>query len=187
MFSKQQLSKLKQNCVLINTARGAVIDNNALLEALKAKRLQSILDVWEGEPEINLQLHQACLYGSPHIAGYSKDGKQQGTRMLQDALFKFLGLPKANNDLNCNIADTITWQSDKSFYENLKYCILKSYDLQFDSAQLSQLDKTNIQKKFDLLRKNYPDRLEFKHYSILNVPQQYKQQIRQLGFHVNHK
>ncbi|MEI3003165.1 MAG: NAD(P)-dependent oxidoreductase [Victivallales bacterium] len=71
-----------------------VVDNAALKEALKNEKLRgAALDVWENEPEIHLGLLNLLDYATPHIAGYSADGKANGTSMSVNALASFFALP----------------------------------------------------------------------------------------------
>lgn len=79
---------------VINTSRGEVVDNVALLEALtKGMVRDAVLDVWEGEPDMHLDLLQRVFIGTPHIAGYSADGKVNADNMVIDALCRHFGLP----------------------------------------------------------------------------------------------
>jgi erythronate-4-phosphate dehydrogenase len=80
---------------LINTSRGSVIDEDALLSAMSKKIVRScILDVWESEPYINTELLLKVDLATPHIAGYSTDGKANGTTMSVQAVSRFFGLGK---------------------------------------------------------------------------------------------
>src|SRR5690606_15938313 len=75
----------------INCGRGPVINNQALLDILNQRNdLNVVLDVWEPEPDISLELLDKVLLGSPHIAGYSYDGKLNGTEMIYQALCRHL-------------------------------------------------------------------------------------------------
>ena len=75
---------------IINTSRGEVIETEAILNALSAGKISgAIIDVWENEPNINLELLDKVFIGTPHIAGYSADGKANATRMSLDAICKF--------------------------------------------------------------------------------------------------
>ena len=86
LIGRQQLSGLQSGSWLINASRGAVVDNQALLQALQAGTdLQVVLDVWEGEPQVNVELAQRCRIATPHIAGYSLDGKLRGTAQIYQA------------------------------------------------------------------------------------------------------
>lgn len=86
------LARLKPGAILINTSRGAVVDNAALLAALQRRNdLLVVLDVWEGEPRVERRLAARVELATPHIAGYSYDGKLRGSWMLYEALCAFLG------------------------------------------------------------------------------------------------
>ena len=85
---------LKRCPVIINTSRGEVIETNALLNALEDGLISdAIIDVWENEPDINLTLLNRVFLGTPHIAGYSADGKANATRMALTALCNHFHLP----------------------------------------------------------------------------------------------
>lgn len=86
--------RLQRQPMIINTSRGAVVDNDALLEALDEKLVSTaIIDTWEGEPSINLELLSRTYIGTPHIAGYSTDGKVNADNMVIAALCSHFGLP----------------------------------------------------------------------------------------------
>ncbi len=96
LFDKTTLNRLKPGAWLVNTARGAVVSNGALKEVLEAGRLDAVvLDVWEHEPTPDPDLLRRVALATPHVAGYSYDGKVEGTRMLYHALARHLGLPPA--------------------------------------------------------------------------------------------
>ncbi len=84
---------LERRPLLINTSRGEVIDTAALLHALDCGTVSDVvIDVWEHEPDIDLRLLHKAFIGTPHIAGYSADGKANATRMALDALCRFFGI-----------------------------------------------------------------------------------------------
>lgn len=84
---------LKRSPVMINTSRGEVVDTAALLQAMDEGRVSdAIIDVWEGEPHINHTLLYRALLATPHIAGYSADGKANATRAVLDALCSHFGI-----------------------------------------------------------------------------------------------
>jgi erythronate-4-phosphate dehydrogenase len=91
LLGRKELLQLKTGAVLINCGRGPVINNQALLDVLAERDdLRVVLDVWEPEPDISLELLNRVLLGSPHIAGYSYDGKLNGTEMIYQALCRHL-------------------------------------------------------------------------------------------------
>jgi len=90
-------NSLAKKVHLINTSRGSVIDESALLTAIKRGKIRScILDVWENEPFIKHELLQAVDIATPHIAGYSTDGKANGTTMSVQAVSRFFKLGRDN-------------------------------------------------------------------------------------------
>lgn len=85
---------LRRAPVIINSARGAVVDNAVWADALDAGICgPAIVDCWEGEPDINYRLLEAASIATPHIAGYSFEGKQRASQMVLDALCRHFGLP----------------------------------------------------------------------------------------------
>ena len=93
MFNSDFLTDLKQDVIIINSSRGEVIDEEVLKTGLIEKKIKSaVLDVWENEPEIDLELLELVDIATPHIAGYSLDGKANGTKMVVQAVCKFFKL-----------------------------------------------------------------------------------------------
>lgn len=94
LFDAARLASLRPDQFLINSARGPVVDNAALKAALREKRLRgAVLDVWEGEPEPDRELMELLDIATPHIAGYSADGKANGTAASVRTVAAVLGLP----------------------------------------------------------------------------------------------
>ena len=84
---------MKKGSWFINTSRGEVVETSALIKALKSKHIAgAILDVWENEPDIDLELMSMADIATPHIAGYSADGKANGTAMSVQAVSRFFDL-----------------------------------------------------------------------------------------------
>jgi erythronate-4-phosphate dehydrogenase len=93
LFDAPRLAAMKRGAILLNTSRGAVVETAALKEALRSGRLAAaVLDVWENEPDIDQELLGMVALGTPHIAGYSLDGKMNGVRMVYNALCSFLSV-----------------------------------------------------------------------------------------------
>lgn len=90
LIDEDFLASCKNTPLIINAARGEICDTEALLN-YKGK---VVLDCWENEPNINLELLEKVVLGTPHIAGYSVDGKANGTRMAVEAVCKFFGIEK---------------------------------------------------------------------------------------------
>ena len=138
---------------IINTSRGEVVDNDALLQALKEGRVRdAILDVWEDEPNINLDLLDKVFIGTPHIAGYSADGKVNADNMVIDALCQHFSLPHPGHILPPSLP-----AESHNLIANSQEPIsaLHLYNPLVDSEKL----KTDP-SKFEYLRNNYPIRRE---------------------------
>ncbi len=147
---------LKRQPVIINTSRGEVIETQALLNALHSNQIaEAVIDVWEHEPNIHPQLLKEVMIGTPHIAGYSADGKANATRMSLDALCKHFHI-----DAQYQITPP---QPDEQVIHasNREEALLKMYDPRKDSDALKAHPEL-----FELLRGDYPLRREEQAYSI---------------------
>ena len=134
---------------IINTSRGEVVDNVALLSALQEGRVKdAVIDVWENEPKLNETLLQRVFIGTPHIAGYSADGKVNADNMVIDALCRHFRLPHPGKIVSPELP--IDFQDTGS--------PLDYYNPMEDSRQLK-----NDASKFESLRNNYPLRREKLH------------------------
>lgn len=174
LLDTKKLQQLKENTTLINCGRGAVIDNQALLQVLKQRPdLRVVLDVWEPEPDISLELLDRVALGSPHIAGYSYDGKLKGTQMIYEALCRHLGeTPQASLEQLVPPLENSQLVIEKmgSPWVITRALVKRVYDIAVDDKNLRSLAGTaqqhSIGKGFDELRKHYPQRREFHNYSV---------------------
>lgn len=144
LFDAARIASMRPNQILINSSRGAVVDNTALKKALKAGGLKAaVLDVWENEPDIDTELLGLLAIATPHIAGYSADGKANGTAAAVQAVASCLGLPltdwrpEATPELLCETAQL-------------------TYDVSEDDARLRKNPEL-----FEKLREDYPVRRDF--------------------------
>ena len=93
LVDKDFLFSLKRAPYLINSSRGEVVDTASLLASLAAGKVKDVvIDTWENEPLISRDLLEAAFLATPHIAGYSADGKANATRMSLEALCRFFGI-----------------------------------------------------------------------------------------------
>lgn len=94
LIGNRALGMMKNGVILVNAARGEVIDTKGVVKALKEGRIgKAIMDTWEGEPHIDPELLRLASVATPHIAGYSVEGKQRATRMALEAVGETLGIP----------------------------------------------------------------------------------------------
>ncbi|MCV6625547.1 MAG: 4-phosphoerythronate dehydrogenase [Cellvibrionaceae bacterium] len=167
LIGADELAQLKPGAVLLNCGRGACIDNAALLQYMAGgANLQLVLDVWEGEPAIELGLLPHVQIATPHIAGYSHDGKVAGTAMVASALAEHFKLPAPSVELAVDAkAAEIELGGDNRF-SACAQAILAAYDIRSDDRRLREAAKKSedFALAFDRLRKQYPRRLEFKHF-----------------------
>lgn len=142
--------KLKHKPLIINSSRGAVVDNQALICALdKGLVCDAIIDTWEGEPNLNLELLKKAVIATPHIAGYSADGKANATRMSLQAVCRLIGKPFTLDIQPPTLPDGFA-------YGECKEGPLRLYDPRVDTALLKAQPGL-----FEFFRGHYPLRREF--------------------------
>lgn len=172
LFDKKILKKLKDGAILINSARGAVINNKDLLDITSEKKLKVVLDVWENEPNINIELLKKVLIATPHIAGYSYEGKVNGSKMIYNSLCDFLGEERTFS-FNLKPPQNFTKHFMKSsrFETGLEKLVSSIYSINDDDLRLRKILQMNDADRileFDSQRKNYPIRREFSNYAVLS-------------------
>jgi erythronate-4-phosphate dehydrogenase len=158
LVNEQFLASLRNDVILINTSRGDVVDENALLKRLIAcPNMEVILDVWQAEPNINQTLLQRAALATPHIAGYSFDGKVRATEMLYNAVCKFFQKPAVwQADMPSPSLTRLSFSNNVSAQTAIHTAVMATYDVRRDDANLRRQIR-----EFDKLRKNYPVRREF--------------------------
>ncbi|MBV4466531.1 4-phosphoerythronate dehydrogenase PdxB [Pseudomonas sp. SWRI79] len=167
LFDKNRLNQLKPGAWLINASRGPVIDNAALRQVLLEREdLQAVLDVWEAEPEVDVALAELCVLATPHIAGYSLDGKQRGTAQIYQAFCQFLDQPEQvhlSDLLPAPWLSAVTLNADSDPAWVLAMLCRGVYDPRRDDADFRRSLVGNVSEQraaFDALRKHYPLRRE---------------------------
>lgn len=133
--------------IIINAARGPVVDTEAIIEAIKEGLIyQAVIDTWEGEPNISRQLLELTSIATPHIAGYSRQGKMRATRAVLDALSETFALPPI----------PFTGERTTPVLQRVNIPqLLWSYDPYADDSALRRSPDT-----FEALRNNYALRSE---------------------------
>jgi erythronate-4-phosphate dehydrogenase len=182
LLAYERLNKLKDNCILLNSSRGSVVDNNALEKLIEKKKFTVILDVWENEPELNSDLLQRVYLGTPHIAGYSYEGKVNGTTMIYSALCRFLNEKESFRVPEVKVDNSVIELKETGSVETSLYNLFKKiYDIKKDDTNLRKiLNEENRGKYFDSLRKEYHLRYEFPNYSVV-VPKEERELISVLS------
>lgn len=167
LFDAARLATLGPGTWLINASRGAVVDNAALRSLLPQRPdLKVVLDVWEGEPQADVELAALCQLATPHIAGYSLDGKLRGTAQIYQACCRALGVAE-----QVSLADLLPapWLSELSIDGSadpawaLASICRAVYDPRRDDADFRRSlvgDADTRRAGFDRLRKHYPMRRE---------------------------
>jgi len=189
LINGKAFHSMKKNLWLLNTSRGQVIDNEALKEALRLGKIQeAVLDVWDNEPDIDRELMDTVSLATPHIAGYSVDGKANATAMCLEAVSRFFMLPVpplSPHILPPPEKPVITIDCDgKEQHEILREAILSSYDIEEDDRRLRRSPLT-----FEAQRDHYPERREFNAYTVhlIHPVQNIAELLSRTGFRVSQK
>ncbi len=175
LADEKLFKSLKTGCVFINTSRGGVMDTQALKAAIKSgKFTAAILDVWENEPNIDAELLRMVDIGTPHIAGYSYDGKIAGMIMIYEAACKFFKvMPQRTiaDYLPAPLVPEIRIEnSNKDEQEILHETVQQIYPMNrddFNTREILTVEQQLRGKFFDDLRKNYPVRREFQNTKVI--------------------
>jgi erythronate-4-phosphate dehydrogenase len=178
------IKRLRKKPLLINTSRGPVIDTVAVKNALRAGKISGFTaDVWENEPNIDRQLMEMAEIATPHIAGYSVEGKANGTAACIQAASRFynfgldqwvpslLPLPE-NPVIEINALN-------KTDEQVIAEAILAAYDVLRDDARVR-----HDPEQFEYLRNYYPVRREFEAFTVktTNSSPGLKQNLINIGF-----
>ncbi|MFZ4581246.1 MAG: 4-phosphoerythronate dehydrogenase PdxB [Paludibacter sp.] len=180
------LSKLKRKPVLINSCRGEVTETYAVKQALKSGQIAAfVCDCWENEPNLDLELLALTEIATPHIAGYSKDGKATGTLMSVQAISDFFALGLNNwHPSGVELPSEPIIEIDgagMSEQQILSKAILHTYDIRNDD----QAFRSNTEL-FEQLRGDYPTRREFPAFTIKakNIEEKTLEKLKQIGFNI---
>jgi len=184
MFDNKAFRKMREGAWFINSSRGEVAETAALKKALAGKKMAgAVVDVWENEPDIDTDLMHLTFLSTPHIAGYSTDGKANGTAMVVNSLASFFGLPLQNwyppalpspeeelISLNC---------AGLSIDEVARKAVFHTYNIDTDNIRL-RFSPSDFEK----IRGDYPVRREFPAFTIrlTNGTSEHRNLFRDLGF-----
>lgn len=188
--------KMKNNAVFINTSRGPVTDSEALKRAVKTKLSGFILDVWENEPSPDASLLAEAFIGTPHIAGYSADGKANGTAACVYEFCSFFGQGHSPSFTGYNalkdwypeeipappMPTTFLLDGAGKYYEEIIYeAVTHTYPILEDCEHLKKSPET-----FEEQRGGYWIRREFKNFTIQpkNVGIEILHALKGIGFSI---
>jgi len=187
LLNGERLSRLTDQQILINACRGEVIDNQSLLKLMQeGLKTKLILDVWENEPNVLIDLIDYTDIASAHIAGYSLEGKARGTEMLYQALCQTLNIEaekRLTQFLPNALIDYVEIKQD--FDEILLNQLVKMvYDVRRDDGIFRQnINRQQLTaQSFDHIRKTYPARREFSAIIVALKNQAKGDELHRLGF-----
>ncbi len=171
LLNKDNLNRLRPGAVLLNAGRGPVINNQDLLNWHRLREdVTLILDVWEHEPAVDAELAARVRIGTPHIAGYSLEGKVRGTFMLYEAFCQAQGIPPILTLDDCLPPAELT---DLTINDtaDVRQAIDAVYHPAADDRRFrdSLQDTAQQPQNFDRLRKEYPVRREFASLTLHDV------------------
>jgi erythronate-4-phosphate dehydrogenase len=188
---------LKAGCVFINSSRGGVVDTMALKNIIRSAKLKAVvLDVWENEPNIDTELLRMVDIGTPHIAGYSLDGKVVGMIMIYKAACKHFGLepefdaasflpPPAVSEIR---VDLDAGKEQDVIHQTVQQVYAINRD-DFNTREILMVPDVERGRFFDDLRKNYPVRREFQNTRVVLAPAQagkrLAKKLKGIGFQVS--
>ena len=185
LINAERLNQLRGDQILINAARGPVIDNSALKARLrKNDGFIAALDVFEFEPEVDMELLPLLAFATPHVAGYGLEGKARGTTMIFNSYCEFI-----EKEIQAHASDLLptapvpTLVLDREWDEATLHNVTQLiYDVRKDDALFRrEIEKPNA---FDLMRKNYWDRREYSAVTLVGGEECNLSPLAKLGFKI---
>lgn len=169
---------IKPNVIIINSSRGEVVETSSLVKAIKSgKVVASALDVWEGEPKVSPEIVKHIDIATPHIAGYSLEGKVNGTKMVVDALSKYFGF---GLEPWCPTPDPTDSRIAINSFVDLDSAVANIYDITNDDKSFR-----NNPNDFEKIRNEYNFRREFSAYELPNTS--FTKGLESLGFRASNQ
>ena len=185
LIDGENLSRMKRSAILINTSRGEVVDNITLREALKGGLLRgAALDVWEGEPAADPELVDLADIATPHIAGYSVDGKANATVSSVRTVAANLGLPMHDwtpsaLPLPPHPTIDLTGPGGAAPHDIVAQAVIHTYPIMEDDLLFR-----NGKENFEYLRDNYRIRREFGSFSVRTDNAEAARILSEIGFQI---
>ncbi|MBI5326024.1 MAG: hypothetical protein HZB41_12260 [Ignavibacteriae bacterium] len=164
LLNEININYIKSGSLFIHTSRGSVVNEKSLISKIDNDSIYSVIDVWENEPFINQDLMNRSIIATPHVAGYSRDGKIRGAKRMADEFRKFFHLEPDFNEINHELSQYKSMSPDKFKNYDMIYDLLKnSREIDTDTMKLKEIiikSGENNTDVFDELRKNYPSKRE---------------------------
>ncbi len=175
LFDEKILSAMKPGSVVINSSRGGVVETDALKSALSRGTIGAcVLDVWENEPAIDIDILSLSAIATPHIAGYSIDGKVNATKMIYQAFCKRFNLPQtwdAGTAISQPENAVISLEKISTDVEDIVARVVKQcYQIESDDESLRKIASVPKGERglyFKNLRGNYRFRYEFSNTTVV--------------------
>jgi len=182
LLNKKNFHHINNNALLINAARGGIINESAWIKhAIKHKNITNIVDCWENEPTINLQLHSLADISTPHIAGHALEAKIKGSLMVYQMLCSFWQ-KKENHQWKKKqplLPEIIKLPQNLTTQQAIHYLLKKCYQPITDHQAIDITNST----EFETYRRNYPIRREWSEYRVeMTNCRLLNQTIKWLGF-----
>lgn len=169
LIAGNELARMRDDVVLINAARGGII-NEADLAAWRGEHRGFLaLDCWAGEPRIDTQLLSSVDIATPHIAGHTSDARLRATTMLSERLAALLKVKAQLPELAGGLSEVTVPASHSEEFACISHCVLAACDPRIATARLVASGAAAITKRgevFDALRREAVSRREFSHYRI---------------------
>lgn len=192
LLDEGRLARLGHDRILLNAGRGECVDNDALSGMLASGAVSGgnvVLDVWENEPSPEVRLLEQVALATPHIAGYSVEGKWRGTDMVRRALLAFLGREPDPVAIPAGGGEPL--RLDESGWPGLCRLVLDAYPVWRDDrdmrSAMAAADPDARKRGFDRLRKEYWPRHEFGAREVRVAPgvdRATRDRARAMGFRV---
>jgi len=187
------LRRMQPGAVLINTARGAVVNGTSLKAALRGGRIAgAVLDVWEGEPSPDPELAELAFLATPHVAGHSFDGKIAGTVQIYRQVCEYLGREPAFDPAPLlpppDVPEIVVDAAGRPDEDVIRQVVFTVYPIRNDDARFREVmalpSASERSAGFAALRTNYPRRREFSWTRVLarNPSETLLQKLRGLSF-----
>ena len=183
LLSEQNSVLIKPGTAILNASRGDVCDESSLKKLISTRNCEVVLDVWHNEPRIDHELLEIVAIATPHIAGYSADGKANASRMIAGSTAEFFGFNSDSFSFSkIPEPEIITIiPVNRTFEGIISECVLSTYNVLKDSERL----KTD-RRSFEHLRNSYPLRREFGVYKVNadNLPEKAVNSLSSIGFQI---